>query len=122
MKQLRQILTISLALIASSSWAAEFVNPMTYEPSQKAALIEFAHEMALKNYGPNKEPVVEFMTNKLVNACIWLSEHADDKDLLAQVVENWRSLDGDYLMMKFEYSEKSRLPNEDDELKRIDMF
>lgn len=122
MKTLRHFIATSLALLASSSWAAQFVDPMTYHPSQKDQLIEFAHEMALKNYGIDKEPVVEYMTNKLVNACIWLSKNADDKALLKQVIEEWRPSDGDYLMMKFDYIEKSRVPKEDDVLKRIEMF
>lgn len=105
MKKLLLIPTLWVAIM-TNAMAAEFVNPMTYDETQKDELIAFAREMAIKNYGADKEPVVEFMTNKLVNACIWLSKNGDDTILLHQVIENWRDADGDYLMMKFEYEQK----------------
>ena len=99
------IVALTLSLFASTTWAASFVNPMTYDDSQKSLLIAFAREMAVKNYGKDKKRIVNFMTDKLANACIWLSKNATNKELLAQVVENWREADGDYIMMKFEYEQ-----------------
>ena len=107
MKTILQTLTLCIALLASSSWAADFVNPLTYDDSQKSLLVAYAREMAIKNYGKKNERMVKFITDKMVCACVWLS-HATDRELLAKVVENWRDMDGDYMMMKFEYRQTIR--------------
>ena len=107
MNTILRTLTLCIALLASSSWAADFVNPLTYDDSQKSLLVVYAREMAVKNYGKENKEIVAVITDKMVNACIWLS-HATDRELLAQVIEHWRDMDGDYMMMKFEYRQTIR--------------
>ena len=107
------IIALTFSLFASTTWAATFVNPMTYDDSQKDQLVAFAREMAIKNYGENKKEIVEFVTNELVNSCIWLSENGTDKVLLKDVVEYWHDMDGDYMMMKFVYEQNVARSSDD---------
>lgn len=105
MKIVKSILTLTLTLMASTSWSADFIDPRDYKPSQKAELILFAHQLASKQYVLNNDDVVDYMTEKMVNACLWLSEYADDREILDKVVDTWKDDGGDYIMMKYDYQQ-----------------
>lgn len=105
MKMFKRIITLTLALMASTSWSAQFVDPVNYEESQKPQLILFAHEYASKTYILDTDEVVDYMTENLVNACIWLAENAEDRALLQKVVDAWKEDGGDYMMMKYDYQQ-----------------
>lgn len=114
MNKFKTIITLFLTFMTSTGWATEFVDPRSYTHEQNAQLHDFAYEMALKNYGPKRMKIVHMMTEKLVEACIWLSKYAEDEALLTQVVEEWRDCDGDYIMMKFAYEREKAKMFEDD--------